>query len=168
MKPLNIKEWRSTERKIVEWTQGVGSLGCKLKVREFEPVEGDQLDRMWTVAGVLKRKACPAFAIEDMAAAATEVINWFDSNVVAYVKKGLNHEDRLIYSHYAFAYQMSQEAPVSSILHSQRDIYTENKISRVMTENRQRESFSETFSDFGLQHELVQRLIYSVGRSFWA
>jgi len=114
MKPININKWRSNGRKIVEWTQGVGPIGCKLKVREFEPVEGDQLDRVWTVAGVQKRKSCPAFAIEDMAEAATEVIKWFDSSVVAYVKKGLNHEDQLVYSHYALAFQMSRDTQVST------------------------------------------------------
>ncbi|KAG4441328.1 hypothetical protein IFR05_003191 [Cadophora sp. M221] len=109
MKAINITTWKSTDRRTVEWTQGVGTTACKLKVREFQPLEGDALDRTWTVAGVKRRKPCPTFAIEDMAAAAVNVIPWFDSSVVAYVKKGLNHDDRLIHSHYAFAYKISQE-----------------------------------------------------------
>jgi len=66
MEIVNIRDWKSAELRTIKITQDVKGRSYQVKVRQFEPKEGDALERKWKINGVEQSFRCAPYAIADM------------------------------------------------------------------------------------------------------
>ncbi|XMA17014.1 hypothetical protein WAI453_009805 [Rhynchosporium graminicola] len=86
----NITNWTSKEVRTINITQGMGGSSYALEVREFVPIQGDLLEKFWTIDGVTKTVKMTAYAIVDI---------------------GIDTADLLIRTTYERASRHAKEAP---------------------------------------------------------
>ncbi|CZT46073.1 uncharacterized protein RSE6_06451 [Rhynchosporium secalis] len=86
----NITNWASKEVRTINITQGMGGSSCELEVREFVPIQGDLLEKFWTIDGVTKTVKMTAYTIVDI---------------------GIDPADLLIRTTYERASRHAKEAP---------------------------------------------------------
>jgi hypothetical protein len=112
MKVYDITNWRSPDVKTILVTQDRGSGAIRLDVKEFVPVEGDQLHKDWMDNGVRRIWKIPPYAIADIRAATKEIRNFVDRNAATYIEDDLDEFDKLFWDTYAMAFRHTSLAPV--------------------------------------------------------
>lgn len=102
----DISTWSSSEMVYINVTEGYSGLSVQLRVRRFEPQDGDKLDRSWISNGVKKSVTIPPFAIVDMEAARTSFDHYIKQAVIPCCKNLLGPEDGLLSRTYNLAIQL--------------------------------------------------------------
>jgi hypothetical protein len=113
MEIKEITEWTSSEIKTIRVTQGFGGAWYELEVREFKPVDGDVLDKVWNDKGVVKSHKIPPYGLANMKKAACTLRKFVDECIGAYIKGIIGHSDDLLWNTYLMAFKQSVEARVS-------------------------------------------------------
>jgi hypothetical protein len=109
----NITEWASTRVRKIRLTQGIENTSYELEVREFVPMEGDLMEKFWTVNGVRKAVKVPPYAIIDLEKAAKARLQFVNDNVGIYVTRGIDTSKALLRNTYERAIRHVKEASVS-------------------------------------------------------
>jgi hypothetical protein len=105
----DIKEWKSGDLKIITVTQDVGSASYNLQVREFLPIEGDSLNRVWNSRNGQKHHPCTPYAIANMRQMSRVIDQFVDDNIETFIDYYIDRTDKLMYSTYKTAYQYSRQ-----------------------------------------------------------
>lgn len=113
-----IKSWKSADIKTIQVTQDVGDLSYTLRVREFIPVAGDSLCRQWKTNGVQQSYPCAAYAIESMAAAGRQLVEFVANNIEASIDYYIDKSDWLMHQTYMEALKTSKTWKVGQTLRS--------------------------------------------------
>jgi len=116
MEMVNITDWASSEIKTLEITHDLGNIRFPLRVRQFVPVEGDQLAQKWADGEVLKHHSIPPYAIANMEEAAQALLKYVDSGVAPFLVGALGHSESFYWDTYLMAFKYSQEAPVRTFI----------------------------------------------------
>lgn len=115
MELVDISTWASDSIKTIECTQGIENTSYFLKVREFQPVEGDTLYRRWAIDGVEYRYECAPYAVPDMMEAGRTLIKFARQSLPAAIKFWIDKPDPLLRDTYNMAYNYSMSAEVRNL-----------------------------------------------------
>lgn len=115
MEMIDIKDWRSSEIKIISITQDVGGMSYNLKTREFIPIEGDALERKWMTNGEQQSFKCAPYAIENMKEAGRTLNRFVDGHIGSSICYYIDETDTLLRDTYSMAYRYSIYAEVRSL-----------------------------------------------------
>jgi len=113
MKIVEIQEWETSEVKMVELTQDVGSTSYKVKVRQFTPIEGDSLVRRWKTNGESQFYKCASYAIVNMKETGKQLMRFVEENMKAWIAYFVSESDELLQSTYDMAFKHSENAEAS-------------------------------------------------------
>jgi len=118
MEIKEITEWASSEIKTIRITQGFHctphELACyELEVREFKPVDGDVLEKVWDDKGVVKSHKIPPYGLVNMKKAACVLQKFVERCIGVYIKGIVGESDHLLWNTYVMAFRQSEEAQVS-------------------------------------------------------
>lgn len=106
---IEVNTWRSAEVKVITITQDVlGGSVFNLQCREFIPVEGDSLERIWKKRGITQYYPRAPYAIANMKETGDTLARFVANNVGSSIKHYINvTNDKLIQSTYLMAYAMA-------------------------------------------------------------
>lgn len=110
----NIKYWASTTIRKIKVSQGMGNSSYELEVRQFLPMDGDLMEKFWTVEGVKRAYPVSPYAIVDLEKAAQSRLRFLQDNVRTYINCSINNSDQLIRVTYERAMRHAEQAPVRS------------------------------------------------------
>lgn len=113
MEIKEITEWASTEIKTIRVTQGFGGAWYELEVREFKPIDGDVLEKVWNDKGVIKSHKIPPYGLANMKKAACVLQKFTEECIGAYIAGIVGHSDDLLWNTYVMAFRQADEAQVS-------------------------------------------------------
>ena len=104
-----VDTWRSAEVKVITITQDVlGGSVFNLQCREFIPVEGDSLERIWKKRGITQFYPRAPYAIANMKETGDALARFVANNVDSSIKHYIDvTNDKLIQSTYLMAYAMA-------------------------------------------------------------
>ena len=107
-KMVEIDTWQSEEIKIITVTQDVfGGDTFSLACREFVPLEGDSLSRMWKRDGVTQYYHRAPYAIASMKKTAKEIGRFVANNIRSSIKYYIDTKvDKLLQMTYAMGYNI--------------------------------------------------------------
>ncbi|KAJ8130806.1 hypothetical protein O1611_g2822 [Lasiodiplodia mahajangana] len=110
MKPIDIKNWASSEVRTIWVTQDVAGLKYPLRVRKFIPIPGDSLQRNWSTNGVEKHYDCTNYAIENMLEAGRDLEKFVDGSIALSIDYYIDKSDWLLHQTYHMALKHSSES----------------------------------------------------------
>lgn len=84
-----------------------------LEVREFQPIPGDSVEKIWAHDGEVKTVVVKPYAIIDMHKAAIAGKQYLDESVGKYVTDTIPAVDQLIQDTYLMAYKQATESEAS-------------------------------------------------------
>ena len=108
--PQNIRQWVPNTTQKIDVTQ-VGHV-YKLDVGQFVPIDGDSMEKIWLVKGVVNTYTTPPYAIIDLEKAAQSRIKFLIENVGNYIADSIDMEDELIRVTFERAMRHASEAKV--------------------------------------------------------
>jgi len=103
MEIVNIRDWKSAELRTIKITQDVKGRSYQVKVRQFEPKEGDALERKWKINGVEQSFRCAPYAIADMEEAGRTLLDFADRTLDDAISFYVSSSDPLLRSTYEMA-----------------------------------------------------------------
>jgi hypothetical protein len=113
MEMQDISEWASPDLKQIEvYSPGFGDGTFKIEVREFVPVEGDLLEKVWSKNGEKRTYKIPAYGITNLKKAAERIKEYLDDNVSKFIESSISVEKDLIWYTYWMALQRANNALV--------------------------------------------------------
>lgn len=112
MEIIDIKTWASRKIKTIIITQDVAGTTYEIKVRKFEPIEGDFLARKWKTKGVEQSFECTPYGIADMAEAGRMLAKFVDETMEKAVLFYVDEADPLLRNTYKMALQCLQTSEV--------------------------------------------------------
>lgn len=104
----DISTWDAPESRVIRVTEGYTGRSVELKVRRFQPLEGDKIDRSWVSGGVKKSVKIPPYAIVDMESAKGAFDDYIRSGLVDCCKRLLGAREKLLWQTYALAIKTVQ------------------------------------------------------------
>lgn len=104
----DIGTWNSPDSLTIEVTEGYTGRSVTLKVRQFQPLDGDRVERSWVSGGVKKSVRIPPFAIVDMESAKTAFDDYIKDSLVACCKRLLGPQELLLHT-YNLAIKMMRD-----------------------------------------------------------
>jgi hypothetical protein len=110
---VDISEWASDEVHSIHLSQIFLEAPYEIKVREFVPMEGDRLDKVWQDGAVTRRMRIPSYAIANMREAAQAYHALVENNIATYIRGVVGQLDGLIPKTYYQAYRHLHDASVS-------------------------------------------------------
>jgi hypothetical protein len=118
MEIKEITEWASLEIKTIRITQGFRRTPhevayYELEVREFKPVDGDVLEKVWNDKGVVKSHKIPPYGLVNMKKAACVLRKFVEGCIGVYIGGIVGDSDHLLWNTYVMAFRQSEEAQVS-------------------------------------------------------
>jgi hypothetical protein len=113
MEIVDIKDWCSPVIKTIHITQDVGGAFYKLKVREFNPIQGDALERKWVTNGETQSFKCAPYAIVNMKKAGHTLAKFAEEHLGAAICYYIDETDKLMRDTYSMTYRYSLYAEVS-------------------------------------------------------
>lgn len=104
-----VDTWRSAEVKVITITQDVlGGSTFNLPCREFIPVDGDSLERIWKKRGITQNYPRAPYAIANMKETGDAVARFVANNVSSSIENYIDvTNDKLLQSTYSMAYAMA-------------------------------------------------------------
>lgn len=99
--------------KTIQLTHGLGDVRYTLRLREFQPLEGDMLYEEWWNGHVLKKHPIPPFAIANMSEAASELNRYVENAIAPFIIGAVGHSDPLIWETYEMAVKHAWTSPVT-------------------------------------------------------
>ena len=105
---VEIDHWRSPEVKAITITQDVfGSSSFDIVCREFIPIKGDSLQRIWKKNGITQHYPRAPYAIANMKETGCEIKRFVTNNIASLMRHFIDVEkDELLRSTYAMAHAM--------------------------------------------------------------
>ena len=105
---IEINTWRSADVKVIYITQDVlGGSTFEIRCREFIPVEGDSLERIWKKRGITQKYPRAPYAIANMKETGDAVARFVANNVSSSIEHYISiTTDKLLQSTYSMAYAM--------------------------------------------------------------
>lgn len=104
----DISTWDAPDSRVIRVTEGYTGRSVELKVRRFQPLEGDKIDRSWVSGGVKKSVKIPPYAIVDMESAKGAFDDYIRSGLVDCCKRLLGAREKLLWQTYALAIKTVQ------------------------------------------------------------
>ena len=106
----DIKHWASDEVKTIDISEGFSDSFMRLHVREFEPKEGDKLERSWVHEGTKKSVPIPPFALVQLEDASEAYGVHMQSSFHGALNEVLGLSPTLLRRTYLFAGHLRQNA----------------------------------------------------------
>ncbi|KAK0746284.1 hypothetical protein B0T18DRAFT_148135 [Schizothecium vesticola] len=104
----DISTWDAPDSRVIRVTEGYTGRSVELKVRRFQPLEGDKIDRSWVSGGIKKSVKIPPYAIVDMESAKGAFDDYIRSGLVDCCKRLLGAREKLLWQTYALAIKTVQ------------------------------------------------------------
>lgn len=106
----DIGSWVTSETRTIQVTEGYTGKFVELRVRRFQPQEGDRVDRSWVSDGVKKSVTIPPFAIVDMESAKSAFDDYIKKGLVDCCKRLLGPREKLLWRTYSLAMKIMGDA----------------------------------------------------------
>jgi hypothetical protein len=110
---IDIQDWANTRTRTIHITQGLPNASFELKVREFAPLPGDALHKVWKDNGQVRSFQLRPFAIVEMRQAAESRIKYLDQHIGTYVQDTIPEEQGLFRNTYLMAFKHAKDSKVS-------------------------------------------------------
>lgn len=149
----DIGTWDSSDARVIHVTEGYTGRSVGLRVRRFQPQEGDRLDRSWVSGGVKKSVKIPPFAIVDMESTKTAFDDYIKDGLIDCCKRLLGPREKLLWQTYALAIKLmghdSTHESEKKLLVSTLDLWMSVRLTT--------KSFEIVGNDtLGMPHDLIQ------------
>lgn len=109
---IDITNWASNELKIVCISPIFVNAPFAVKVKKFEPEEGDMLEERWVSTSVVKSHPTPQYALSDMRETATMLVGFIEKNIATFIIGVVPEHDALLWDTYHFAFAYTEEVTV--------------------------------------------------------
>jgi hypothetical protein len=104
----DIGSWAASDTRTIRVTEGYTGKSIELRVRRFQPQDGDRLDRSWVSRGVKRSVPIPPYAIIDMEAAKSSFDHYIKTGLVGCCRKLLGSKEKLLWKTYDQAMKVMQ------------------------------------------------------------
>lgn len=111
----DVGDWADDNIRVIQMAQGLCSTPVTLRVRRFNPNEGDVLVRRWVDNGVAETQDLPPYALADIHETATAFEAYLRNHALEGLTEAVRGSDELIERTYAMIFNHYYQLPVCSL-----------------------------------------------------